>query len=259
MSAETASETVVAPSEGEARPTPHWIPLESNPAMLQAFSSKIGLEVEDGQPVFGDCIALDKSMLPVPCHALVFLFPWNATFGPAQKERKGAVEEISPKLFFMKQKVNNACGSIAVMHTLINTSLAGLINLKPGSFITRYYDASKDMSPADRGDYLGTAGNELKEASEAVASDVTVSQTVAPAATASVESHFICFVNVDDHVYELDGLKPGPLNHGKVSETEDFLDIVLRVINTEFTSKDENAAYSVISFGAPSFCFDEDD
>jgi ubiquitin carboxyl-terminal hydrolase L3 len=32
-----------------------------------------------------------------------------------------------------------------------------------------------------------------------------------------VEEHYICFVECDGTLYELDGMKPGPINHGPSS------------------------------------------
>lgn len=34
--------------------------------------------------------------------------------------------------------------------------------------------------------------------------------------------HFVCFLPIDGHLYELDGLKPYPMNHGKLKEGHDW-------------------------------------
>lgn len=38
-----------------------------------------------------------------------------------------------------------------------------------------------------------------------------------PDITEQLRLHFICFVEVDDHLYELDGRRSFPINHGKCS------------------------------------------
>ena len=40
-------------------------------------------------------------------------------------------------------------------------------------------------------------------------------QTEAPEATAKTDCHFICFVAAEGEVYELDGNKSFPINHGE--------------------------------------------
>jgi Ubiquitin carboxyl-terminal hydrolase, family 1 len=107
---------------------PRWIPLESNPDMLNAFAQKIGGSSRFG---FADCWSLDEEMLAMiaqPVLGLIFLFPSSAMREAKQAEASKANAEkgenaknaISENLFFMEQIVGNACGSIAVLHTLIN-------------------------------------------------------------------------------------------------------------------------------------------
>lgn len=36
--------------------------------------------------------------------------------------------------------------------------------------------------------------------------------------------HFVSFVPIDGHLFELDGLKPFPMNHGKVRDNQDWTD-----------------------------------
>lgn len=107
----------------------HWVPLESNPSMLTEFAKKIGLGDE---LVFSDCMGLDEALLcmvPRPCYAVIFLFPCSKMY-QAQGERTPASPDVSPNVYFMQQFVSNACGSIAVIHTLLNNR--SNITLTPG-------------------------------------------------------------------------------------------------------------------------------
>ena len=122
----------------------------------------------------------------------------------------------------------------------------------------KFFEATKDMSPEERGKHLGVAGNELKEASEAVATDATLSQTAAPAATDAVEAHFIAFTLIDGHLYELDGLR-APLNHGAAT-TDDFLEKTAQVVQSQFMDKcPDEVNMSLITFGAAGEGFSDDD
>jgi ubiquitin carboxyl-terminal hydrolase L3 len=110
----------------------HWVPLESNPEMLNEFARKIGLS---GDHAFRDCFGLEDDllcMIPQPCHAVIFLFPCTKMY-EAQGERTPASAEASQSAYFMKQFVSNACGSIAVIHCLINNRQQ--LSITPGMFL----------------------------------------------------------------------------------------------------------------------------
>merc|ERR1711971_1372451 len=88
------------------------------------------------------------------------------------------------------------------------------------------------------GDEVGALladATELHAASEASAQH---GQTAAPEATAEVKCHFIAFVEKEGCIYELDGAKLGPINHGRRSEHHTFLKAVAGVIQTQFIAKD---------------------
>ena len=122
----------------------------------------------------------------------------------------------------------------------------------------KFFEATKNLTPEERGKHLGVAGNELKVASEAVATDVNLSQTAAPAATDAVEAHFIAFTLVDGHLYEFDGLRT-PLNHGEATE-DDFLEKTAKVVQTQFMEKlPDEVNMSLITFGAAGAGFSDDD
>ena len=42
--------------------------------------------------------------------------------------------------------------------------------------------------------------------------------------------HFVTYVPINGRLYELDGLKEGPVDHGKVPEGTDWLDAVIPVL-----------------------------
>ena len=42
--------------------------------------------------------------------------------------------------------------------------------------------------------------------------------------------HFVTYVPINGRLYELDGLKEGPVDHGKVPEGTDWLDVVIPVL-----------------------------
>ena len=61
-------------------------------------------------------------------------------------------------------------------------------------------------------------------------------QSEQKAAHEDVDTHFICFVDVDGHLYEYDGRKHAPINHGECSR-ENLLPVACTVIQ-QFMDRD---------------------
>ena len=108
-----------------------------------------------------DCWSVDEESLEFiirPCYAFILLFPWDsAKLKEARKFQEEKIEKegqiLSEKLFFMEQIVENACGSIAVVHSILNN--LECIQLDPNSLLGKYYEQAKSMDIKRRGEFLG--------------------------------------------------------------------------------------------------------
>eukprot|EP00418_Pyrodinium_bahamense_P067178 CAMPEP_0179076436 /NCGR_PEP_ID=MMETSP0796-20121207/34100_1 /TAXON_ID=73915 /ORGANISM="Pyrodinium bahamense, Strain pbaha01" /LENGTH=242 /DNA_ID=CAMNT_0020773689 /DNA_START=82 /DNA_END=810 /DNA_ORIENTATION=+ len=190
----------------------HWVPLESNPEMLTVFARKVGLQEPWG---FTDVFGVDPELLgmvPQPCVAVTLLFKSTENIRKYKEEQRAAISEsgqnVSPKVRYLKQYVGNACGTIACIHSLANN--AEVLGLAPETPIGKFLASLEGKNPQEAGAMLADA-TELHSASESSAQG---GQTEAPAADADIDNHFICFVEQDGDVYELDGNKAFPINHG---------------------------------------------
>ena len=88
-----------------------WLPIESNPDVMNSFLRKLG--VPDDWEV-NDVFGLDEGLLailPQPVLALMLLFPITEKYKDycREVEAKGP-QEVSPKVYYMKQTISNACG-----------------------------------------------------------------------------------------------------------------------------------------------------
>jgi ubiquitin carboxyl-terminal hydrolase L3 len=75
------------------------------------------------------------------------------------------------------------------------------------------------MSPEQSAEYLKTDENIFCAHSESA----NEGQTEAPPLDTDIDLHFIAFIQKDGHLYELDGAKEGPINHGPCGE--DLLEV----------------------------------
>ena len=149
----------------------YWLPLESNPGMLNEFAYRVGM---DRKFAFNDVWGLDDgltAMIPRPCYALTLLFKPSdkiREFKSSQQKdiEDGKVENSVPqdKLFYMKQYVGNACGTIATLHSIAN---AGPIRetLAEHSPIRKFFGECEGKNQEQRGHVLEEA-DYLSEASD---------------------------------------------------------------------------------------------
>ncbi|KAJ0970694.1 hypothetical protein J5N97_018653 [Dioscorea zingiberensis] len=185
-----------------------WLPLEANPEVMNQFVW--GLGVPENEVEFNDVYGLDDELLdmvPKPVLAVIFLFPWS---DQVEEERKksGGEKEPCKQVYFTKQTVDNACGTIAVLHALGNAT--SKIKLVEGSYFDRFFKATANMDPVERAAFL-EADREMEDAHSVAA---TAGDTEAKPI---VEEHYICFTCVDGELYELDGMRFQPILHGPSS------------------------------------------
>jgi ubiquitin carboxyl-terminal hydrolase L3 len=215
----------------------NWVPLESNPEMLNQFAHGVGLPSEFN---FVDVYGVDEGLLmmvPRPCLAVTLLFdcssePIRSYKAEQDKHIKEAGQTISKDIFYMDQFVGNACGTIATMHAIGNN--LAFLNLPEDCPLNSFFTSVTGMEPDKIGLALADA-SDIHGQSEASASG---GQTAAPEATAKTDCHFICFVAAEGEVYELDGNKSFPINHGAIPEGGDLLSAAAATIKTKFMDTD---------------------
>lgn len=126
-------------------------------------------------------------------------------------------------LFFMKQNISNACGTIALIHAAANSG----VELGDGT-LKSFLDKCQGKSYQERGDLLQSETT-FTEAHEEVA------QAGLTPVVENVMHHFIALVNFNGTLYELDGRKSFPIAHGAVGD--DFSKACARVCR-EFMARD---------------------
>ncbi|CAG8729349.1 3406_t:CDS:2, partial [Racocetra fulgida] len=143
-----------------------WIPLESNPELLQ--------------------------MIPQPIKAFLLLFPISEAhkdYCKAEVESiKESGQEISSNVLFYKQTIGNACGTIALVHSLANNR-----DSIPDGPLKHLLDKTKDLTPEERAKCL----EEDEELANSHQSSARMGQTRAPGEDEKVDLHFICLVEKD--------------------------------------------------------------
>ncbi|KAJ9125551.1 hypothetical protein QFC22_000513 [Naganishia vaughanmartiniae] len=203
-----------------------WVPLEAAPEIFNAASpfhllprriiadtSTITLSlVQWSEPLglpktlkFDDLFSLDPEFLqftPQPVFAVLLLFPCRGKLDEERKkeeetgegEWKGSEDE-SKKIWWIKQTIGNACGSIGLLHSLLNLPRdpSSPYALAQDSPLAKFYQETKDLSGVDKAKALDAA-TFFEEAHKRVAE--TGQSTVPRTAEEldQVDLHFISFV-----------------------------------------------------------------
>jgi len=214
--------------------SPRWLPLESNPDVMNKYMSNLGVESSAWQ--YFDVYGLDPDllmMIPRPVCALLLLFPITDNYKKFCEDEEKRLKEnsqvVSEKLYFTEQTVGNACGTVGIIHSIANNT--DVVKLKDGPLKT-FLDATKSLSSKERAVALETD----QGITQCHGSSALEGQT--EAIDEKVLLHFIALVQQDGHIYELDGRKPFPVNHGETS-VNTFLEDAALVCKT-FMDRDPN-------------------
>lgn len=168
----------------------------------------------------------------------------------------------SDKVYYTKQTVGNACGTVGLIHAAANVSTftGGDVEMVPGrcaggawlsfavgfdvpccvrvfvagSFFDKFLTRTLTMT-ADECAVALEEDDEIEVAHEEVAQEGQ-SEVVA-----DVQTHFVAFVQQEGHLYELDGRKATPINHGATSDAS-FLKDAVAVVK-QFMERDPGACF----------------
>jgi ubiquitin carboxyl-terminal hydrolase L3 len=227
-----------------------WIPLESNPEVMNEFLTKIGvpdkLQICD---IFGfEPELLD--MVPKPVKAVLLCFPvspQSEDFRTAQVARIIETgQELPPGVWFTTQTIGNACGTIGLLHAVGN-NLDVLGSLNEGSWANKFFTNSLDADAESRAALL-QADDSIAEVHAEAAQQ---GQGAVPDRPEDCMLHFVCFVEKGGHLLELDGRKPFPINHGPCAADE-LLAAAIRVIQSDFIATDPGSnLFSTVAYSAP--------
>ena len=207
------------PEENEGKKQ-RWFPLESNPALVNEYIQKLGFDTSLYE--FVDIFSTEDwalQMIPQPVAAVVMLYPLTE----AQTNCKDDPDSIlqpsdNEKVWFIKQRIGNACGTIGLLHSLLNTPEPIRSFIQPNSWLAKFQeDTPIPLDPVEKAQRLEDDSKIASLHEEATSSETN--QTSRGNLEDRIITHFVALVSIDGHLYELDGRKEGPVQHGVTSPT----------------------------------------
>ncbi|XP_072949261.1 ubiquitin carboxyl-terminal hydrolase calypso [Epargyreus clarus] len=209
--------------------TEGWLELESDPGLFTLLLEDFGVKGVQVEEIYD----LHKP-LESPVYGFIFLFRWIEE----RRSRRKFVEQIESfvrdeetinNIFFAQQMVPNSCATHALLSILLNCP-----NLHLGETLSRLKHHTIGMNPENKGWAIGnTPELACAHNSHAIPQARKKTDKCAGVSTGRFTGeayHFVSFVPINGHLFELDGLKPYPMDHGPWAVDEDWTDTFRRVM-----------------------------
>ncbi|XP_018785042.1 PREDICTED: ubiquitin carboxyl-terminal hydrolase calypso [Bactrocera latifrons] len=210
------------------RLTDGWLELESDPGLFTLLLEDFGVKNVQVEEVYDLHKPIDG-----PVYGFIFLFRWIEERRARRKIVEATAEifvkdeeEVS-SIFFAQQVVPNSCATHALLSVLLNSNDDDL-NL--GTTLSRLKAHTKGMCPENKGLAIGNTpelacahnSHAMPQAKRRL--DKSSISGVSTGRCTGEAFHFVSYVPISGHLFELDGLKPYPIDHGPWKDHEDWTD-----------------------------------
>jgi len=197
-----------------------WLELESDPGLFTLLLEDMGVVGTQVEEIYD--LQRDSLVEGGQCYGAIFLFRWIEE----RRSRRKIVDEqnlyvkdetVVNNIFFAQQMIPNSCATHALVSILLNCP-----SLELGSTLSTLRSHVQGMSPENKGLAIGNCPElAMAHNSHAVPRarrrvDRTSGAVAAGSRYSGEAFHFVSYVPINGRLFELDGLKKFPLDHGPV-------------------------------------------
>jgi ubiquitin carboxyl-terminal hydrolase L3 len=249
---------------------PCWKPIEANPEILKDYTKRLG---GPEKCEFYDVFSIEDwaiDMLPPDIDGLLLVYSITTLSSLKDEERNfeynekiknnAALSNIHKSIWFMKQTVENACGTVALFHLFANGNRS---LLQSNGVLNNFLVKTESMNPLERGEAFEHAPciSAAHHAIENEGQSRLRSEDNELHHSFNVNEHFIAFKNYGDYIVELDGRKNQPLLYEKkcfankttVQSSNSFIRTALVLIQQYYMSLNPtDIRFTIIAVRSPS-------
>eukprot|EP01036_Dinobryon_divergens_P010640 gene10640-14264_t len=146
-------------------------------------------------------------------YGLIFLFKWRQEVDPRPILSASDV----PDLFFAKQVITNACATQAILSVLLNAE-----GITLGETLASFKDFTGDFDAESKGLAISNSDTIRAAHNSFASADPFIIEESKHASEKGDAYHFVAYIPFNGTVYELDGLKRGPVSLGQIVAGEDW-------------------------------------
>ncbi|KAH8371310.1 hypothetical protein KR093_006850 [Drosophila rubida] len=197
----------------------NWCLIESDPGVFTELIREFGCDGAQVEEIWSLDSESFKDLEPI--HGLIFLFKWVQEDEPA-----GKVVFDRDHIFFAKQVINNACATQAILSLLLNLNHE---DIKLGETLTNFKEFCQCFDPYNKGLTLSNA-SQIRTVHNSFARQTLFELDMKNQNKDEDVYHFVGYVPIAGRLYELDGLREGPIDLGEIKTGQNWIDVVRPII-----------------------------
>jgi len=210
-----------------------WCTIESDPGVFTSLCEEIGIKGVEFEEIYGlDAEAfapLDRDKV----FGLVFLFKWKKDV-----DERPTVQAADHGVFFAQQVIHNACATQAILNCLLNVPQG---KLDRGKTLQDLVEFTAALDPQMKGLSIGNS-EAIRRAHNSFRQQSSFEIVQDEDDKKGDAFHFVGYVCVNNKVYELDGLKQGPILVGDVPTDGAWFDTARQEIQRRIETYTQKAA-----------------
>ncbi|KAH8286788.1 hypothetical protein KR018_010552, partial [Drosophila ironensis] len=198
---------------------PGWCLIESDPGIFTEMLLGFGVSGAQVEEIWSLDAGSFQHLQPI--HGLIFLFKWLQDDQPS-----GVVVTDRQDIFFARQVVNNACATQAILSILLNLKHA---DIDIGPTLTNFKGLCEHLDFETRGLCLAHQ-TEIRNVHNSFARPMFFEFDIPTIATVEDAYHFVGFVPINGKIFELDGLREGPIEVADIPQGGSWLEVAGPII-----------------------------